>query len=108
MKLLSFILILCCGCAATSAPNVETPPIFAVKSSSAQAAIIQKPMPQKLRIPWSNDPWLQSGSWVVVESDKPQGPFTFLAQTTHNWIDIPMTNQNRFFNYCRAEDYDPN
>lgn len=83
-------------------------------SSTSKPRLISKqlqanitPKPTTFHIPWPNDPWLQSGSWIVVESPEPQGPYVFYAQTTHDWIDVPMTNSQRFFNYCRAEDYNP-
>lgn len=102
MKYLLFILF--CGYASVPV-NQPTTPVLVKKQLSAQSVIVPKPKPATFHIPWSNDPWLQSGSWVVTESSTPQGPFVFYGQTTHNWIDIPMTNSQRFFNYCRAEDY---
>lgn len=104
MKLL--VVLLFCGCSSVKPVVVqETPQALFHKQLSEN--LVVPDVQQTITMSWPDDPWLQSGSWIIVESDVPYGPFTYYAQTTQPWLIIPITNSQRFFNYCRAEDYNP-
>lgn len=106
MKTLALILsVMMVGCATVSThPLVPTPPIVALKQSSANIVIAPPQLvPMTMFWPDEND----VNMWVVVESVSPYAPFVPYAVTSRPFVIIPKTNNQDFFNYCRAQDYNP-
>ena len=104
MKYFKCILLFCLfGCATNKVVDIAPPNIF-TKLSSAEPQVISIPVkPIKMIWPDDND----VNAWVVVEADSPSNLFQFYAITTHNFVLLYPTNGNRFYNYCRSQDYIP-